>query len=183
MEYLTAAAMEKVNRLEAAASDADPPVVTADPAAADMLAGRTPAQLAARIAAEVERLDACGMSSPFGGWRNEAVRHVADMLDVNPYTLDGFVRRGTEPVEPDPAAAFGPPQTVAELQAALRLLAAEVERINALGGALVPGEDDEGPGPDGWPSDEACRVAGLVLHDSPEAGRARLAALADGCEF
>jgi len=53
------------------------------------------------------------------------------------------------------------------------LLALEIDRINSLGGVLETGETDEGPGPAGWPSQEACEVAFRIAEavrraDDPE---------------
>lgn len=55
-------------------------------------------------------------------------------------------------------------QDVDAMRDQLRILAAEVDRINALGGTLPDGEVDEGPGAEGWPSAEACNAAINVLN-------------------
>lgn len=54
---------------------------------------------------------------------------------------------------------LGPFEVASEVERQLRVLALEVDRINALGGRLESGEPDEGPGADGWPSKEACDIA------------------------
>lgn len=53
---------------------------------------------------ELRRLESSDRMPPIGGWRNEAVHNVALRAALNPYTLDGALRKDSMP-PPDPALA------------------------------------------------------------------------------